>query len=179
MGLDWGRQDPGGPHVGTMNLAIRDNLGGWCKNMVNTYDYEDVLRNNYSSFITSSCSKPFDREIVQAEKVIVYCISHVYVRFSVLLSIIVSPQNVSLATGSLINSCSSSIYSVRWKIIFLGTFFRSYCISPTKKVPLYASLAKHIPQSRPYNSYHPIRVVEQLCIMANSRNRVIVIASTS
>ena len=62
MGLAWGRQDPGGPHVGTMNLAIRDNHGGWCKNMVNTYDYEDVLCNNHSSFITSSCSKLFDRE---------------------------------------------------------------------------------------------------------------------
>ena len=24
MGPTWGRQDPGGPHVGPMNLAIRD-----------------------------------------------------------------------------------------------------------------------------------------------------------
>ena len=26
MGLIWGRQDPGGPHVGPMNLAIWDNF---------------------------------------------------------------------------------------------------------------------------------------------------------
>ena len=25
MGPIWGRQDPGGPHVGPMNLAIRDS----------------------------------------------------------------------------------------------------------------------------------------------------------
>ena len=28
MGPTWGRQDPGGPHVGPMNLAIRDMLEG-------------------------------------------------------------------------------------------------------------------------------------------------------
>ena len=27
MGPTWGRQDPGGPHVGHMNLAIWDTLG--------------------------------------------------------------------------------------------------------------------------------------------------------
>ena len=27
MGPIWGRQDPGGPHIGTMNLAIRDAKG--------------------------------------------------------------------------------------------------------------------------------------------------------
>ena len=26
MGLTWGRQDPGGPHVGPMNPAIRDSI---------------------------------------------------------------------------------------------------------------------------------------------------------
>ena len=26
MGPTWGRQDPGGPHVGPMNLAIREGL---------------------------------------------------------------------------------------------------------------------------------------------------------
>ena len=26
MGPTWGRQDPGGPHVGPMNLAIREDL---------------------------------------------------------------------------------------------------------------------------------------------------------
>ena len=26
VGPTWGRQDPGGPHVGLMNLAIRDYL---------------------------------------------------------------------------------------------------------------------------------------------------------
>ena len=31
MGPIWGRQDPGGPHVGPMNLAIRDNVVWvWC-----------------------------------------------------------------------------------------------------------------------------------------------------
>ena len=38
MGPTWGRQDPGGPHVGPMNLAIRDDMvhkyahicGIWC-----------------------------------------------------------------------------------------------------------------------------------------------------
>ena len=31
MGPTWGRQDPGGPHVGTMNLVIRDVYvaGSW------------------------------------------------------------------------------------------------------------------------------------------------------
>ena len=29
MGPIWGWQDPGGPHVGPMNLAIWDGLGGW------------------------------------------------------------------------------------------------------------------------------------------------------
>ena len=27
MGPTWGRQDPGGSHVGPMNLAIRDAMG--------------------------------------------------------------------------------------------------------------------------------------------------------
>ena len=30
MGPIWGRQDPGRPHVGTMNFAIWD-LMGWCR----------------------------------------------------------------------------------------------------------------------------------------------------
>ena len=37
MGLTWGRQDPGGPHAGHMNLAIRDNI------MLRTAVWRDAL----------------------------------------------------------------------------------------------------------------------------------------
>ena len=42
MGPIWGRQDPGGPHVGLMNFAIWDMncecLMNYCLSIANTYD---------------------------------------------------------------------------------------------------------------------------------------------
>ena len=46
MGPIWGRQDPGGPHIGPMNLAISDS-----------HDYE-IGQNNVLPTIIASKTKP-------------------------------------------------------------------------------------------------------------------------
>ena len=48
MGPIWGRQDPGGPHVGPMNIAIWDiNGNNWCKNDDDDDDDDD---NHYDDY---------------------------------------------------------------------------------------------------------------------------------
>ena len=46
MGPIWGRQDPGGPHVGPINFAIWDGMDReWLKDyeIIHTVHYEDLL----------------------------------------------------------------------------------------------------------------------------------------
>ena len=55
MGSIWGRQDPGGPHIGPMNFAIwvckHDNGKIMFKTMIHKRNEESLL-NNYNPSIT-------------------------------------------------------------------------------------------------------------------------------
>ena len=66
MGPIWGRQDPGGPHVGPMNLAIWDILWGLvsqfpslahgrCHNNIKSIIYEHMLQIKFMN-ISRNCS---------------------------------------------------------------------------------------------------------------------------
>ena len=41
MGPTWGRQDPGGPHVGPMNLAIWEAFSTYAQQSINTAKLEE------------------------------------------------------------------------------------------------------------------------------------------
>ena len=50
MGPIWGRQDPGGPHVGPMNFAIWDCMDGWVQDCSNS--------SALAMELLQSCAKP-------------------------------------------------------------------------------------------------------------------------
>ena len=53
MGPIWGRQDPGGPHVGPMNLAIKVVMGGNLSNRKHVYVYINVIFSETDRFTTA------------------------------------------------------------------------------------------------------------------------------
>ena len=42
MGPIWGRQDPGGPHVGPMNFAVWDGLDGFESELLKPCHFTDM-----------------------------------------------------------------------------------------------------------------------------------------
>ena len=60
MGPTWGRQDPGGPHVGPMNLAIRERWRAVIPKDVNEFygsnntSYEDTVRCDFGNLVNDT-----------------------------------------------------------------------------------------------------------------------------
>ena len=60
MGPIWGRQDPGGPHVGPMNLAIWDKMIALVTNTYRVPIYKWILISKISiSFVALMASKKY------------------------------------------------------------------------------------------------------------------------
>ena len=61
MGLIWGRQDPGGPHVGPMNLAILDKMIAL---VTNTYKWILISKISISFVALMASKKYFKNDIL-------------------------------------------------------------------------------------------------------------------
>ena len=64
MGSIWGRQDPGGPHVGPMNFAIRDLTGGFTVKLEITQMLGSTsIRHQSDTFMSDWCLIDADRKV--------------------------------------------------------------------------------------------------------------------
>ena len=56
MGPTWGQQDPGGPHVGPMNLAIRGIIDNWPNTLVKFTGWGQIhFSKKYSISVKDKC----------------------------------------------------------------------------------------------------------------------------